>query len=217
MKDYGNETRVSINAVTGPAALLVALIAMVLALWAPAGAAPHHKPAAHHKITAKQLAPGAVTAKAIRKGAVTAKALAEGAVTAPAISPNAVGATALAEGAVSARAIAPDAVTKAAVAPGSIYGGALGAESIHMVPILDRDEVASNPQWTASDTAVALCGAGEALLGTGFFFTEPGNREVGFLGVKPVLATTGNGVAGEITSNSGGTAAAQVMAICLGG
>jgi hypothetical protein len=137
---------------------------------------------------------------------VTANALATGAVTA----------NALAGGAVGSAAIAPDAVTKAAIAPGSVYGAALVPESIHIAPIIDKDAVASNPEWTASDTAIALCGSGEPLLGTGFIFTEPGNREVSFLRAAPFLAPTGNGVAGEISSNSGGTAKAQVMAICLG-
>ena len=66
-------------------------------------------------------------------------------------------------------------------------------------------------------TPVTLCAPGEALLGTGFIFTEPGNREVSFLRAAPFLASTGNGVTGEIASNSGGTAKAQIMAICLGG
>jgi len=47
-------------------------------------------------------------------------------------------------------------------------------------------------------------------------FTEPGNHEVSFLRAQPFLGTNGNGVGGEISSNSGGTAKAQIMAICLG-
>jgi hypothetical protein len=188
-------------------------------------------------VTAKAIAPGAVGKKALAKSAVTSKALAddsinartlrEGAVTGPSIAGGAVNANALATGAVTAKAIAggavgtgaiaPDAVTKTAIAPGSVYGAALAAESIHVTPILDRDAVASNPEWTASNTEATLCGPGEALLGTGFMFTEPGNREVGFLRAAPFLTPTGNGVTGEITSNSGGTAKAQIMAICLGG
>ena len=55
------------------------------------------------------------------------------------------------------------------------------------------------------------------LKGTGFVFTEPGNREVSFLRAAPVLSGSGDGVAGEISSNSGGTAKAEIMAICLNG
>ena len=63
----------------------------------------------------------------------------------------------------------------------------------------------------------ALCGAGEDPLGTGFIFTEPGNREVSFLRAAPFLSPSSpGGVSGAIASNSGGTARAQVMAICLG-
>jgi hypothetical protein len=199
------------------------------------------------KITARQLAPGAVTARAIapgavgkkalaksavtsralsndsvngrtlRDGAVTGASIAEGAVTAKALANASVTARALAGGAVAAPAIAPDAVTKAAIAPGSVYGAALGAESIHMTPIIDQDAVAENGTWTPSNTEVTLCGAGEALLGTGFIFTEPGNHEVSFLRAAPFLSNAGNGVTGEIASNSGGSARAQIMAICLGG
>jgi hypothetical protein len=224
--------------------LLLGLIAVVISLSSTAGATGHH---GGGKITARRLAPGAVTAKAIAHGAVGKKALAksavtsraladdsvnarvlrEGAVTGPSISGGAVTSSALASGAVTAKAlaggavvasaIAPDAVTKAAIAPGSVYGAALGAESIHMTPIVDADAVASNPEWTPSNTEVTLCGPGEALLGTGFIFTEPGNHEVSFIRAAPFLASTGNGVTGEIASNSGGTARAQIMAICLGG
>jgi hypothetical protein len=244
MRSFGLETRSSIGAVTGPVGLLLGLIAVVISLSSTAGATSRQDSG---KITARQLAPGAVTAKAIAPGAVGKKALAksavtskaladdsvnarilrDGAVTGPSIAGGAVGANALANGAVTAKAlaggavgtvaIAPDAVTKAAIAPGSVYGAALGAESIHMTPIADKDAVASNPEWTASNTEVTLCGPGEALLGTGFIFTEPGNREVSFLRAAPFIAPTGNGVAGEIASNSGGTAKAQIMAICLGG
>jgi hypothetical protein len=244
MRNFGLETRSSIGAVTGPVGLLLGLIAVAISLSSTAGATGHH---GGGKITARQLARGAVTARAIapgavgkkalaksavtsralsddsvnprilRDGAVTGASIADGAVSAGALATGSVTAKALAAGAVVAPAIAPDAVTKAAIAPGSVYGAALGTESIHMSPIVDRDAIASNPEWTASNTEVTLCGPGEALLGTGFIFTEPGNREVSFLRAAPFLASTGNGVTGEIASNSGGTARAQVMAICLGG
>jgi hypothetical protein len=214
MRNYRLETRASIGAVTGPVGLLLGLVAVVIALSSTASATAHH---AQHKITAKQLAPGAVTAKAIRKGAVGKNALAEGAVTNAALADKAVNARALAEGAVTPPAIAPAAVTHGAVAPGSISAANLAAESIHVTPIADKDAVASNPEWTPSNTETALCGPGEDLLGTGFMFTEPGDHEVSFLRSQPFLAGTGNGVAGEISSNSGGTAKAQIMAICLAG
>ncbi|MBS1888787.1 MAG: hypothetical protein JSU06_16510 [Actinobacteria bacterium] len=202
MGDLNIGTRASIGAVTGPAALLVALIAMVSSLSGGAAAAPHS-----HKITARQLAKGAVTARALAPGAVNSKALAD----------NAVNKRIIAPGAVIARGISADAVTRDAIAPGSVYGGALTTESIHVTPIADRDAIAANPEWTASNTETTLCGPGEALLGTGFIVNEPGNREVTFLRAAPFLSGTGNGVTGEIASNSGGVAKAQIMAICLGG
>jgi hypothetical protein len=243
MRNFGLETRSSIGAVTGPVGLLLGLIAVVIALSSTADATGQHSGG---KITARQLAPGAVTAKAIAPGAVGKKALAKSAVTSKALSNDSVNARvlrdgavtgasivegavttstlatgsvtskALAAGAVTAPSIAADAVTKTAIAPGSVYGAALGPETIHMTPITDLDAVAENGTWTPSNTAVTLCGPGEPVLGTGFIFTEPGNHEVSFLRAAPFLASTGNGVSGEIASNSGGSARAQIMAICLG-
>lgn len=213
MREFRFERRASIGAVTGPAALLMGLIAVVISLSASADAASHGS----YRVTARQLAPGAVTARAIARGAVHPRALARSAVNSRALANNAVNRRVLARGAVIARSISADAVTREAIAPGSVYGGALATESIHMTPIADRDLVAENGTWTSSNTEATLCGAGEALLGTGFIFTEPGNHEVSWLRVAPFLSATGNGVAGEISSNSGGSAKAQVMAICLGG
>jgi hypothetical protein len=136
---------------------------------------------------------------------VPSKALADGAVNK----------RVLAKGAVTPKAIAADAVTRSAIAPGSVYGGALGERTIQTTSIADLDQVAENGTWTASNTEVALCGQGAALLGPGFSFTQTGNREVGWLQASPFLSSTGDGVAGKFTSNSGGTASGQISAYCL--
>jgi hypothetical protein len=138
-------------------------------------------------------------------------------VTTPKLAKDAVNRRVLKKGAVTARAIAANAVTAGAIAPGSVYGGALGKRTLHMTPIKDADDVASNPEWTAGDTGSALCGPGEALIGTGFAMTEPGNREVTWLQALPVLSGTGDSVSGRFASNSGGTAEGQIVAVCLGG
>jgi hypothetical protein len=122
----------------------------------------------------------------------------------------------LAKDAVTGEALGEDSVTARAIAPGSVYGGALGAETIHTVPIADLDAVAENGTWTASNTETAVCGTGERLLGGGFAFTNPGNREVAFLQALPFTNRAANGVSGRITSNSGGSAAAEIVALCLG-
>lgn len=152
-----------------------------------------------------QIAPGAVTARTIASGAVRAKALAKGAVTSKAI----------AKGAVTSAALGQDAVTATALAPESVYGGALGPVTTHGTKIADVDAVAENGTWTASNSEFASCGPGERLLTGGIVFTEPGNREVAPLEVLPVSNSAANGMVGRITSNSGGTAAAEVQAICL--
>ena len=155
--------------------------------------------------SAKALASGAVHSKAIAKSAVTSKKLAK----------ESVNRRVLRKGAVLEAALADDAVTARTLAPGSVYAGSLGPRTIHMTPIADIDQVAENGTWTGSNAETALCAPGEALLGPGFIFTEPGNREVSWLRAAPFLSPTGDGVSGQISSNSGGTASAEVMALCL--
>lgn len=192
------------------AALLVAIAALLAAVGGIAGAAPG-KTVVRKVVVRKgmvhrgEIAPGAVTMKTIAHGAVSANKIRKEAITAPK----------LAKGSVTPEAIAPDAVTAGAIAPGSIYGGALGQESIVTKPIADLDAVASNIEWTASNTETALCGPGERVLGGGFAFTNPGNREAAWLQALPVIGGETNGFAGRITTNSGGTAAAEVAAVCL--
>ncbi len=166
-------------------------------------------------VTARALAPGAVKAKALAKGAVTAKALRRDAVNAAALGPDAVTTDAIRNGAVAAGALGPNAVTASALAPGSVYGGALGPVAIRSSAITDLDVVAENGTWTASNTATATCAPGERLLSGGVVFTNPGNREVGVIHSVPFGTASASGFAGQITSNSGGTATAEVQALCL--
>jgi len=196
--------RPSLGAVMG-------FLALVIALGGVATAEPNRT-----VIKRGDIAPGAVTAKTLAKGAVRAKAIARGAVNSRKLGDGAVNRRVLAKEAVTTRSLAPSAVTSAAIAPGSVYGAALGQISIKATPIADIDEVAANPEWTAGNSEVALCAPGEALLGTGFLFTNPGNREVTWLEATPFLSpSTGSGVKGRFASNSGGSATGQIMAICL--
>jgi hypothetical protein len=197
--------------ILGAIGAALGLAALIVSLSSAADASPQGR-----RIKASEIAPGAVTAKKLASGAVTSKKIAGGAVTSVKLADGAVNRRVLRKESVTAAGLAPASVTRAALAPGSVYSGALVAETIHTTPIADLDSVAANPEWTGSNTEAALCGPGEALLGTGFAFTEPGNREVAFLQAMPVLASTGNGVTGRITSNSGGSAKAQIVAICLG-
>jgi hypothetical protein len=151
----------------------------------------------------------------IAKGAVTAKTLAQGAVHPKALAPGAVTATSIKAGAVGAPALGPDAVTSGAIAPGSVYGGALGEVSVHTAAIVDADAIPKNDEWTASATATALCSPGEHLLSGGVVFRNAGNHEVAVLNSTPIVNGPNNGWAGQITSNSGGVAAAEVQALCL--
>lgn len=152
-----------------------------------------------------EIAPGAVTAKALAKSAVTSKALAKGAVSK----------RKLAKGSVTANAIASSAVTRSAIAPGSVYGAALGEQTIHVTPVADLDAVAANPDWTAGNSEAALCGVGERLMSVGFGISQPGNREVTWLQVKPFVSPESNGVSGLMASNAGGTAKGEIIALCL--
>lgn len=69
---------------------------------------------------------------------------------------------------------------------------------------MDGFEHGSGPLWT-----------GERVLGGGFAFTNPGNREAAWLQALPVVSSDTNGVSGRITTDSGGSATAEVAAICL--
>lgn len=194
------ERRPSTGTVLGAIGAVLGLAALIVSLSASADAV-----ARHPLVKRGDIAPGAVTAKALAKGAVHPKALAKGAVHSKA----------LATGAVTSSAIADDSVTAVAIAPGSVYGGALGAVTRHTAPIPDTDESPAPGSWTASASPSALCGAGERLLSGGIVFTNPGNREVGVLEMMPFSEGNSNGVLGRITSNSAGTAAAEVVALCL--
>lgn len=208
-----------------PATVMSAL-ALVFSLAAFVVVVSGNADAARHAFVKKgDIAPGAVTAKTLAHGAVHPKALAKGAVIAPKIKAGAVNAGALAKGAVTANALArssvtasalaEDSVTSTALAPKSVYGAALGDETVHTATIKDQDEIAANPDWTASSTGVAICKPGERVMQTGFNFTNLGNRQVSFLEVLPILNPSTNGLKGAFASNSGGTAEAQITAYCL--
>jgi trimeric autotransporter adhesin len=166
-------------------------------------------------VSAKALAKGAVHPKAIAKGAVTEAAIKTGAVTAATIKPGSVTAPALGGGAVGAGAIAPDAVGSGALAPGAVYGGALGEVTIHAAGIVDLDVDAHNGEWTTSNTATATCENGERVISGGVVFTNAGDRQVGIVQSVPYANGNAQGWAGQITSDSGGSATAQVQALCL--
>jgi hypothetical protein len=170
---------------------------------------------ANGAVSAKALAKGAVHPKAISKGAVTGAAIKPGSIGSAALKAGTVGASALAGGAVTAGAIAPDAVGSGALAPGAVYGGSLAEETIHSAPIVDADADPSNIEWTVSNSAVALCGSGERLLSGGVVFANTGNHEVGIVASQPFVNGSGSGWVGAITTNSGGTAKAEVQALCL--
>lgn len=181
--------RPSLGTVFGFTALVVAVVGTASA--SPSRTIVRKGDIAKGAVTAKALAPGAVHAKALAKGAVTSKALAGGAV--------------------GASALGADSVTSNAIAPSAVYGGALGPVSFHSTPISDADSVPSNIEWTASPVVSATCGTGERLLSGGVVFTDPGNHEVGIVKSGPFE----NSWVGQITSNSGGTAKAEVQAVCL--
>jgi hypothetical protein len=121
----------------------------------------------------------------------------------------------LGSGAVTAQAIAPDAVTGGAIAPGSVHGAALGPETIVSKPIADLDREPHNGEWTPSNTEAAACGPGEVLLGTGFGMTTIGSAQASWLQALPIVNAEFHGVTGRISTDDGGTAVGQIVAICL--
>lgn len=163
----------------------------------------------------KALAKGAVTSRKLRKGAVTAPKLASSAVTTRALAPHSIAAAAIKPSAVGAAALAPDAVTASAIAPGSVYGGALGPVSVHTAPLVDHDESADLSTWTASDAVNALCGPGERLLTGGVVVTALANNRVAIVRSLPITNGPVDGFSGQVTTDSGGGAKAEVQAVCL--
>jgi len=151
----------------------------------------------------------------IAKGAVTARALAKGAVTAKAVAKAAIGPKAIKAGAVTPPALGADSVTASAIAPGSVYGGALGTVSVHGATIVDADSVAHNGEWTASERSIASCSNGERIVSGGVIIGDAGNGEVIPIEGVPYSNGSTNGFVGAITSDSGGTAKAEVQAYCL--
>jgi hypothetical protein len=193
-------------------AMVVAMAALFVSLAGNAGA---FRGGGHHLVRKGDLAPGAVTARNLAKGAVHPRALAKGAVHARALAAGSVGVTAIASGAVGPAALGSGAVTATAIAPGAVHGVALGEETVHTAPVADVDKVAHNGEWTPSGTEKAFCGGGERLLSPGFIFTSPGDGQVGGLQALPTISGDTDGVSGQIISDSGGTATAEVVALCL--
>lgn len=194
---------------------VLGLLALMVAIGGTAHAATSHSPTKTIVIRRGQIAKGAVTAGALAKAAVHANALAKSSVHSKALANGAVGPRTLATAAVGAAALAPDAVGAGALAPGAVYGGALGEVTTHSAPIADLDGVAHNGEWTSSNTVAATCAVGERILSGGVVFTNPGDREVAIIESVPFANDTAQGWVGQITSDSGGTAAAEVQALCL--
>lgn len=170
---------------------------------------------ANGAVGAKALAKGAVHPRAIAKGAVTGAAIKPGSIGAASLKPGAVGASAIAGGAVGPGALAADAVGSGALAPGSVYGGSLAEETIHSAVLKDEDASADLSNWTASSVAIASCGSGERILSGGIVFTNAGNRRVAVIQSAPYENGGASGWVGQFTSDSGGTAIAEVQALCL--
>ncbi|HEX3734385.1 MAG TPA: hypothetical protein VHU86_04450 [Solirubrobacterales bacterium] len=191
------------------------LLALVVAIGGTAHAATSHPQARTIVVRRGEIAKGAVGAKALARGAVHTKAIAKGAVHPKALAKGAVGPAALASGAVGGGALAADAVGAGALAPGSVYGGALGEVTTHTAPIADLDAISHNGEWTASNTVAAPCAAGERILSGGVFVTNPGDRQVAIIESIPYADGGAQGWTGAITSDSGGTATAEVKAFCL--
>jgi hypothetical protein len=191
------------------AALAVAIVGTVVAVSGFANAAPGTTVV--RKVVIRR---GMVHRGEIAPGAVTTKALAPGAVTTKKIHKEAIIGPKLAKASVGPETIAPDAVTAGAIAPGSVYGGALGQESVVTKPISDLDPLVDKT-WTPSNIETVECEEGQPVLGGGIGFTNPGDGEAAVLQLTPYLNGPKKGFMGRITSNAGGAASGEVMAICL--
>lgn len=175
---------------------VLGLMALIVAVVGTASATPTRT-----IIRKGDLGNGSVTARAIARGAVKSRALAKGAVNEKAVAKSVIGSSAL----------TPNAVTAAALAPSSVYGGALGQTVVRTGAIADLDAVPSNIEWTESNPIVVACSPGERPMSGGVVFTDTGTHEVAITKSGPVE----NGWVGQITSNAGGAAKAEVQVLCL--
>jgi len=193
----------------------IALLALAIAAASAASAANSKTPPAriivrkgdiaHGAVTKADLAPGAVTNKALSMGAVSTNKIRKGAITAPK----------LGKSSVTSEAISGSAVTGPAIAPGSIEAGMLAPLTVVSKQIPDPDQIAHNGEWTPSNTELAACGAGEALLGGGFTFDGLSKGESQLLKLLPVINGPAHAMEGQFMSDTGGTVPGQVYAICL--
>jgi len=201
------------------AALIVALAAFAVSVSGIATASPkvivRKGDIAPGAVTAKALAKGAVTAPKIRKGTITSAKLASGSVTGEDLANGSVTSSKLGAGSVTSQAIAAGAVTSGSIAPRSVGGAQLGEVEVVSKAIADLDKDAHNGEWTASNGEVAVCGPGSKLLGGGFSETALTSGEFAWMEELPIVNSELNGVVGRFTSDAGGAAPGQIVAVCL--
>jgi hypothetical protein len=106
-------------------------------------------------------------------------------------------------------------VTAGAIAPHAVGAAQLGEAEVISKAVTDLDKIAHNGEWTASNSEVAACGSGSRLLGGGFSFSTSNNGESDWIEELPIVNGEVNGVAGRFTSDAGGAATGQIVAICL--
>jgi hypothetical protein len=70
-------------------------------------------------------------------------------------------------------------------------------------------------EWTLSNEEFAACPAGVYLLGGGLAFNGRTDGETSVTKIEPVVDGSLRGIFGQFPSDAGGTASAQVYAICL--
>jgi hypothetical protein len=201
------------------AALVVALAAFAVSVSGIATASPkvivRKGDIAPGAVTAKALAKGAVTAPKIRKATITGAKLASGSVAGEDLANGSVSAAKLGSGAVTSQAIAAGAVTTGAIAPHSVGAAQLGEAEVVSKTIADLDKIAHNGEWTASNGEIAACGPSSRLLGGGFSTSTLTNGESVWMEELPIVNGEVNGVAGRFTSDAGGAAIGQIVAVCL--
>jgi hypothetical protein len=96
-----------------------------------------------------------------------------------------------------------------------VYGGALGEVTVHTLALKDEDATADLSNWSTSPAATALGAAGERVLSGGVVFTNTGNHRVAIVQSAPFNNGRSSGWVGQITTDAGGQATAEVQALCL--
>jgi hypothetical protein len=186
-------------------ALVVACVAVVAALGGVAYAA-----IGKNSVKSSNIAPGAVKTSDLAKQAVKTGKVANGAIKAGKIADGAVTEAKLGDGSVTNGKLGSNSVDSAKISDGAVGTADLGSGAVtggKIGSIVTRTATTALPDNTFQ-FAVAVCAAGEKLIGGGANFTAPFGPDLALLASRPALADVSGSEPGDGTTFQGWRASA---------